>query len=167
MRSTVNSSIIMVFDDFNDFKIIDCIVCCVAGRSVGNLITIFHIMIVLHNPNLIAFVSNMQRQKVIICGWLPSELFSISWAVGGPVFLVQAQLFIFLSSHRRVSFVTESAAGDIWWFLRLQMTRIISQPYIHSYTVYLVHTACSLLLYAAVSVAQYLYITSFFPFFWH
>lgn len=82
----MDSSVVMVLDDFNnDFTITDC---------------------VLHNPNLITFVSNMQRQKVIICGCLPSGLFSISRAVGGPVFLVQAHVFIFLSSHRRESFVT-------------------------------------------------------------
>lgn len=69
-------------------------------------------MISLHNPNLIAFVGNMQRQEVVICGCLPSELFLISRAVGGPVFQVLAHVFILLSSRRGKPFCS-------WWHLKV------------------------------------------------
>ena len=103
----------MISDDFYDdfLNRWHCAVYCF-GRSMGNFITIFHKMISLHNPNLIAFVSNRQRLEVVICGCLPSELFLISRAVGGPVFQVPAHVFILLSSRRRKPFCS-------WWHLKV------------------------------------------------
>lgn len=124
--------------------------------SIGNLITVFHIIILLHNPNLIAFVSNMQRQKVIIYGCLPSELFLISPAVGGPVFLVLAHVFIFLSSHNRENFVTQSVAGDIWWFFEVTNEA-------HRFSVILLSVVCVCIVY---TLSLYTVVTVLHNIFW-
>ncbi len=45
------------------FRFTNSTLCTVSRRAIGNLITVFYIMIVLHNPNLIAFFEQHKKTE--------------------------------------------------------------------------------------------------------